>query len=214
MPKAVISINFYGHNNPVISGVRYGYAPLKSGFFKATAGYFFGKDFNRVKEERLKDVKCPNGKLSVYDYNSGLSEADNKSITKNLLNQIKSEISDEMVFLITGYSAGGVTAVHMAQQIEQNSLNLFYIGLADAAFTRGSSDDLMTQHGLKGKYMKNYFQTLQNAPDVDEIHDEVNGFTNFNLNDQLVKGEDLHISACTIGNGKMLNDVKWCIGAI
>ena len=214
MPKAIISINFYGHNNPVISGVRYGYVPLKSGFFKASAGYYLGKDFNRVKEERIKDTKCPNGKLHVYDYNSGLSESDNREISKNLMNKIKSEVTDEKVFLITGYSAGGVTAVHMAQQVEQNSFTLFYIGLADAAFTRGSSDNLMTQHGLKGKYMKNYFQTLQNASDVDEIHDEVLGFTNFNLNDQLVKGDDLHQSACTVGNGKMLDDVKWCMGAI
>jgi len=51
----------------------------------------------------------------------------------------------------------------------------------------------------------------QNAPDVEEIHDEVNGFTNFSLDSQLPEGTDYHQSAVSIGNKRIYNDVMRCI---
>lgn len=222
MPKAIVSINFYGHPNPNISGVRYGFAPLNRHFFKEVAHYFLGKDFNRVGQAKLKHIIPSNRKLWFYDYYSALNENDNKMLAKFLVGHIMMEISKEepnnntpeIAFLITGFSAGGITALHMAIELERIFMNVFYVGLADAAFIRNESEYLMTGHGLMAKYKKNYFQTKGNHPEIDEIHDEITGFINFNLNEQLTGGEDLHQSACSIGNSRILEDVKWCINKL
>ena len=222
MPKAIVSINFFGHNEPSFSSLPAEYAPLNKKFGKAAYRYYIGTSWaglNVIGKGRLEGCKSPKGKLYFYDYNSALNEPDNKALAQKVLDKINVEIKDkdedgnalERVFLITGYSAGGVSAMHMARLLKANTFPIFYIGLADAAFQRNESEYLMSTAGFTAKYMKNYYQTKENQPDVSEIHDEVLGFSNFNLNDNVAKESEFHKSAIKVANDRMFDDVKWCL---
>ena len=216
MQKAIVCINFYGHADPAVAGTPAGTAPMGA-FFRS-----LGREGRRattlsvVSASRIGTPKHENKTVSVLDYNAALNESANKALSNKILTGCIAACREdvEQVFLVTGFSSGGITAIYMARQLATMKLNLFYIGLADAAFQRdknGNPDDLIDHPGVIAKYKKNYYQTKQNAPDVEEIHDEVNGFSNFPLDSQLPEGIDYHQSAVSIGNKRIYNDVMWSI---
>jgi hypothetical protein len=58
-------------------------------------------------------------------------------------------------FLVTGYSAGGVTAIYFARAVNQRKdATLDYLGLAHAAFYDPESTGLMKPPRFTGKYLK------------------------------------------------------------
>ena len=59
------------------------------------------------------------------------------------------------IFLVTGYGAGGVTAVYFARAVNQRKdATLDYLGLAHAAFCDPDSTGLMKTSRFTGKYLK------------------------------------------------------------
>lgn len=213
MSKTIICINFYGHNDPSVAGQPATEAPL--GAFWRSTSRSVKRDvvLKVVNRSRIGCPNFPDRKIGVLDFNAALGENANKALAKKVLTSINLACAEdeEQFFLVTGYSSGGVTALHMAQSLLALKLNVYYIGLADAAFQRGESDYLMTKPGVASvKYKKNYYQTKENDPTNPEIHDTVDGFTPFDLTGQVSDG-NAHQDAVVIGNQKMLDDVMWCI---
>jgi hypothetical protein len=228
-------VNFYGHNDPLVVGLQAGVAPFgdltnearrivhrsmlhvisrdRVGGLYTPAGYDLGP-FSTPKG--VYDLHW------VYDFNSALNPSTARTVASDLYATIVGDSqrwakavnkpAPDLVFLITGYSAGGVTALTFGQLIKTNRQEVMYIGLSDPAFQRGESDDLMQAPGVSAKYMKNYYQTLENDPAVTEIHDAVAGFANFNLDGEVDK-DDPHTSAVRKGNDKMYWDIVYCVNA-
>jgi hypothetical protein len=212
MGKVVVCINFYGHADAAIAGKPASAAPFGAIFRSAARTFQRDLTLKVVSGERIGCPNLPGKKVGVVDYNAALGEGANKELAKSVLTgEIAACSDDDWFYLVTGYSSGGVSALHTARRINELKLNLYYVGLSDAAFQRGESDYLLTQPGVTAKYKKNYYQTKENDPVVSEIHNAVTGFSNFNLDDQLAAGVNAHQSAVTIGNQRMYEDVKWCI---
>ena len=216
MQKSVICINFYGHADPAVAGTPASSTPMGA-FFRS-----LGRNMRRsgtlsiVSNSRIGSPKLENKTVSVVDYNAALNESANRALASKVLNGCIAACREdvELVFLVTGYSSGGLSAIYMARHLAALKLNVFYIGLADAAFQRdqnGQPDDLISHPGVTAKYKKNYYQTKQNSPDTEEIHDEVVGFSNFSLDRELPENTDYHESAVRIGNNRIFNDVMWCL---
>ncbi|MCA9008715.1 MAG: hypothetical protein KDB01_03160 [Planctomycetaceae bacterium] len=211
--KEIICINLYGHADDAIAGKEASIAPL--GAFLRSQGRQLKRDFilNVVSASRIGSPTQPPKSLRVLDYNAALGENANKALVKSLRSDwfASCAANVQQLFLITGYSSGGVTAIHMGRYLTEQNLNVFYVGLADAAFQRGESDYLRLKSGVKGKYLKNYYQTLENNESNPEIHDTVDGFSPFNLDSQVRGSANFHDAAVQIGNQRMFEDVMWCI---
>jgi hypothetical protein len=79
---------------------------------------------------------------------------------------------DNVTFIIHGFSAGGITALHFARWIPDNQI--VYLALSDAAFMRDESDDLMLDPGSCAYYLnENYYQSYDNSSKSREIHGRV-----------------------------------------
>ncbi len=205
MANVYVNVNFYGHGRTELSGLsdERGIMPSR---------------LQLRREYTLKVVGYagfPGKPVSIYNYNSVLGPS-NEAAAGALATAISGRNgASNPIYLITGYSAGGTTALYFARAIAKiSNTEIGYIGLADAAFYTGESADLMTNPGVTAKYPKNYFQTKGNAPDVLEIHGPVTGFTNFDLNQQVTATSiaDQHEQAVIKGNFNMNNDVIWCLG--
>jgi hypothetical protein len=72
---------------------------------------------------------------------------------------------------------------------------------------------------ITGNYLKEYYQTKGNDPQIDAVHDHVAGFTPLKLDDQIpdqgtlteAKAASYHDAANVIGIQHMFEDVKWCM---
>lgn len=213
MAKSIICINFYGHADTAVAGQPAAAAPLGAYTRSTARKYKRANTLHVVSASRIGSTNWPNKKVAVLDYNAALGEAANMALAASLMtNPVVVPTKDgERCFLVTGYSSGGISAIHMARHLNKLELNVFYVGLADAAFLRGDSDYLLKQSGVRATYPKNYYQTRENDPANPEIHDDVVGFKKFDLSSQLPANADFHESAVTIGNQKMYEDVMWCI---
>lgn len=213
MSKSIYCINFYGHNDSSVAGQPAGAAPLGAFWRSAARGVKRERTLKVVGASRIGCPNVPGKRVAVLDYNAGLGEGANKVLAGKIMGSLNLACSenDEQIFLVTGYSSGGISAIHMALALNRAKQNVFYVGLSDAAFQRNESDYLLKSSGVVAKYRKNYYQTKENDPTNPEIHDEVAGFTNFNLDKDLPTGQNEHESAVIIGNQKMIDDVLWCI---
>lgn len=116
--------------------------------------------------------------------------------------------------LLAGYSCGGATACRTLEYL--NSIGYYdipYIGLGDAAFIRGETSHYLVNPpsgSNRVRYKKNYFQTWENSGYNAEIHDEVPGYSNYNLDGEINRSE-AHASCCSIAYKKIIEDMRWCI---
>jgi hypothetical protein len=212
MAKAFVCLNFYGHGDPAVAGLPATAAPFGA-FFRSQGRIIRrGATLRAVSASRIGCPQVAGKKLAVFDYNAALGEEANKSLPAKLITGEIAKCSDEdqLFYMITGFSSGGVTAIHVAAHLARIGAKVVYVGLSDSAFQRNESDYLMLNSGVRADYMKNDFQTLENDPKNPEIHDAVAGFTNFNLDDRMDQGSDLHQQAVIIGNDRMCDDVVWC----
>lgn len=219
MANIIACVNFYGHNDPGVAGIPLGCVPISRGFYKATKRYLkLTYASNIVGESRLSGLQSPKGTLRFFDYNAALNETGNSDLAKTILQKVAESMVESgdgpvLAYLITGFSAGGVSAIHLGRVLTQKMETIWYIGLADPAFQRGESDYLMKHSGVTARYSKNYYQTKQNSSDEEEIHDQVQDFkTNIDLTNRLANDEDdPHKAAVKMGNDLMFNDIKWCL---
>ena len=216
MAQSFINVNFYGHDQPELSGLPAGEAPtLKLYGNVALRTLRRQLSFKAVGMTRDFSGPYPNT-VPSYNYNAVLgppNEGKTKALAETLVSKLKPGANP--IFLVTGYSAGGVTALWFGRAINRRrDATLGYIGLSEAAFYEPDSGHLMRSPGAVAKYRKNYFQTKGNAPDVAEIHGPVAFFSNFNLDGEIT-GDDvanLHEQALVKGNLRMTDDVAWCVG--
>jgi hypothetical protein len=220
--KLFINVNFYGHGESEISGKR---------DFETTGAKQAAKKIARDLK-RAYQLKVVGDVLSEYDplnnddpgkpmvfilnYNAILGMPQEPRV-KEMFAECQAAAANAKesrpIYLVTGFSAGGVTAIYFGREVNRADGNLFYLGLSDAAFEKNESTQLMTVPGVTATYPKNYYQTKGNADDVDEVHDQVAGFRNFNLDSQMVGTsiDDLHRQAVVIGNQRMADDLRWCV---
>lgn len=114
------------------------------------------------------------GDVSRFCFYAGLGPA-SREVATNVLGIARGYAgsgADAVTYIVHGYSAGGITALHFAQKLPPRQL--VYIGLSDVAFMRGESDSLMTTPGAAGYHASdNYYQTVDNAPSRAEIHGKI-----------------------------------------
>jgi hypothetical protein len=179
-----------------------------------------------VGKERLADCNSKGKEKCFYDYNAALNEEANKTLTEDILKKIvdgKTAAGDpcaaslSSIFLITGYSSGGVSALHMARLLLKRT-KIFYVGLADAEFERNNTEYLMIKSDVTANYPKNYYQTKGNGDDNPFIHDAIVGFTNFKLDGEIPDegtsekaASNYHDKAVKIANERLFNDLQWCM---
>jgi len=221
MATIFVNVNFYGHNHPELSGLPDGSAPdWKGGML--TKVELLRWRINVVGKDLPLNNPFPNKQVVRYNYNAVLGH-NVKARSAALADQIVDEqvpFNNNLVFLVTAYSAGGPTALFFCQRLnDRHDVECYYIGLADPAFSRGLQDprdndlNLMVTPNVTARYRKNYFQTAGNGPNIEEVHDAVVGFQSFPLDSQLTSNDigDRHMQACKIGNQRMTEDVNWCI---
>ena len=86
--------------------------------------------------------------------------------------------------LLAGGSAGGKNVLKVAAALTAKNVPIGFIGLWDAAFDRPDRTELLKKPGVKAERMINWYQTFSESLDdekVQEIHDEVAGFQNIQL---------------------------------
>ena len=115
------------------------------------------------------------GDVSRFAFYAGLGKKKSQEVArkvKGIVDGYNGGSSDGITFIIHGYSAGGITALHFASLVPDSQI--VYIALSDAAFYRGDTDYLMNTPGSQGYYLnENYYQTYENSASVDEIHDRI-----------------------------------------
>jgi len=129
MQKAIVCINFYEHADAAVAGTPAGTAPMGA-FFRS-----LGREGRRattlsaVSASRIGTPKHENKTVSVLDYNAALNESANKALSNKILTGCIAACREdvEQVFLVTGFSSGGITAIYMARQLATMKLNLLYI---------------------------------------------------------------------------------------
>jgi hypothetical protein len=88
----------------------------------------------------------------IYDYNAVLGPANESKAADLVPNIITVSTVQNPIFLVTGYSVGGVTAIYFARAVSQRKdATLGYLGLADAAFYDPESTGLMKTPKVTGK---------------------------------------------------------------
>jgi hypothetical protein len=222
MANFLINVNFYGHGDPALSGLPVREMPPSMKYAVKLPLLALRREVSlEVVGNEMYDPKYNNQETSqlwINNYNAVLGPS-NKSKSGSILEGIMSVANTQRpdmdkMFLVTGYSAGGMTALYFSQHVnKRKDAELLYIGLSDAAFYEEDAH-LMTSPGVNARYMKNYYQTKGNADDVAERHDYVAGFhTNFNLDSQISATEidEMHKDAVIRGNRYMSNDLRWCV---
>jgi len=227
MAEPIVSINFYGHDSPEVAGTDASFVPLTRQAPKTVSRQLKRSwTLHVVGKERLLGCESRGREKAFYDYNAALNEESNKALAETILKLImdsKTSSGDFSpanltgLFLITGYSSGGPSALHMARLLTKRA-KVCYVGLADAEFERGNTDYLMRKNDVTGKYLKNYYQTKGNGSDNPFIHDAIDGFTNFKLDGEIKDEGDseeaashYHDAAVKIANERLFNDLKWCM---
>lgn len=111
------------------------------------------------------------GDVSRFCFYAGLGVDASKRVARGVLGIIRGWAgkTDDVTFIIHGFSAGGVTALHFARWIPDHQIA--YIALSDAAFMRDESDDLMLDPGSRAYYLnENYYQRYDQSSRSREIH--------------------------------------------
>ena len=91
------------------------------------------------------------GDVSRFAFYAGLGRTESEKvahIVKGIADGYNGGSSDGITFIIHGYSAGGITALHFAYLVPNSQI--VYIALSDAAFYRGDTDYLMRTPGSQG----------------------------------------------------------------
>lgn len=224
MPNFLIEVDFYGHGDPRMSGVDATAPPSDLRIYAGSAawGYRLGKleapqavIAGKMFSSRANVLT--RGYWAVFGTQNVIRT---KQIFDEALRDAKSRNASNIMFLISGYSAGGVSAIHLARHVNgSTNCTLLYIGLSDAAFEKGEHDSLVRTPAVTARYPKNYYQTLGNFPDVDEQHVALPTFTNYPLDDQMSYDrnamnagtiDELHRQAVVIGNRRVKDDLTWC----
>ncbi|MBL8311619.1 MAG: hypothetical protein JNL19_14455 [Burkholderiales bacterium] len=189
-------VTFSGHNDPKRSGTR------------NNAGFAY---LAPLLQEGAREV-------SRFAFFAGLGLTDSNRVAESVLATTRSYFATEyrgrsfsdLRFLIYGASAGGITALSFALKVPDSQIA--YIGLADAAFYRGETDQFMTNPGSRAYFgNENFFQTWQNNPDEPEIHGPVKGFTNTDMTNTLTHKEvagDPHVACIQRAVPICLNSMK------
>ena len=206
MANAYVNVNFYGHNRGELSGT-----PDE---WKGFASFLQLRRANILNVVGYVSYASIPVACDVYNYNAVLGPKNEAGSAQIAATIARKTTVPNPIYLITGFSSGGTSALYFARAIaSMPNAEIGYIGLADAAFYKGESEDLMKMPRVSAKYPKNYYQTKGNAPDVAEMHGQVDGFTNFNLN-AMVTATSIaaeHEQAVVQGNYYMINDVLWCL---
>lgn len=97
----------------------------------------------------------PGYPVYIYDYNAVFGPTDESKATDPVPRIITGSTARNPIFLVPGYSAGGVTAIYFARAVNQRKdATLDYLGLAHAAFYDLESTGLMKPPRFTGKYLK------------------------------------------------------------
>ncbi len=193
MAKKYFIVHFSGHGDPAKIGQRDNVA------------------FNRFSP--VMDLKKD---VSRFCFWSGLSPKQHSDIADKARLEIISynggDISN-IIFLIHGYSAGGVTALFFAKLIPEKQIAC--IVLSDAAFQKGETDNLRLNPGCHAYISNdNYYQTFDNSPSSTEVHDRINGFTNIpliRLQTSWIGDNEYHKQACNYGFDQAIIRMKYIV---
>jgi hypothetical protein len=146
--------------------------------------------------------------VSRFSFWAGLGDKSSKDVANKVYSEAKAYAGgsiDDITFIIHGYSAGGVTALHFAYLIPNDQI--VYIGLSDAAFYRNDTDYLMQNPGSTAYHSSdNYYQIREN-----KSHQKVFGFTNIEVRaPNLSPGSfsTYHTQAVNYADGKIFDKMK------
>lgn len=196
MSKHLFCINFYGHDSPSLVGTKaWSGLGAQLGVHDITRNIRRTTTLNVISAARVLNLFVPQRhgqRFWCVDWNAGLALEDHYRVADKVYTDIvtngfigQQTEPRELFFIITGYSAGGISALYMAQYLSvpwsgAPRGNVLLLGLADAAFQRGETDFLMRVPGIidPAAWKLNYFQVKENHPDIREVKGRIDGFEN------------------------------------
>lgn len=185
MGKKYFVVNFAGHGDLKLQGTR------DHGAFQNMAPL----------------LAC--GDVSRFCFYAGLGVRASQRVAQGVLGIIRGWAGriDDATFIIHGYSAGGITALHFASLIPD--AQIVYLALSDAAFMRDESDHLMAQPGSEAYYLnENYYQTYDNSRQRREIHGRVSAPRWRNIPVLLQSSRNPHTAAVQAAAGDVFEVMK------